>query len=107
MEKFVEFSLHEYMDMYPTQHVRTMKGENLEDIEKNSKEYAKLMTKQYSGGPTSFVKVMNKEEARQWIDKNIAEIGNNPDDIDKDWIKTVEGIFHSCYDLNNNQSINS
>lgn len=28
MERFVEFSLHEYMDMYPTQTVRTFKGEN-------------------------------------------------------------------------------
>ena len=34
MKRFVEFSLHEYMDEHPTQQVRIMEGENLEAIEK-------------------------------------------------------------------------
>lgn len=97
MKKFVEFSLHEYMDEYPTQQVRLMEGENLEAIENASKKYAEDITKMYSGGPTSFVKVWTREEAKNWINKNIAEIGENPSPEDKEWINTVEGAFYSCY----------
>ena len=57
MKRFVEFSLHEYMDEHPTQQVRIVESENLEAIEIISKEYAAGISKVYSGGPTSFVKV--------------------------------------------------
>ena len=97
MKKFVEFSLYEYMDEHPTQQVRIMEGENLEAIEKASKEFAADISKVYSGGPTSFVKVWTREEAKDWINKNIAEIGENPSSEDKEWINTVEEAFYSCY----------
>ena len=97
MKKFVEFSLHEYMDMYPTQQVRIMEGENLEAIKSASKEYAAGMSKVYSGGPTSFVKVWTKEEAREWIDRNKAQIGEDPSSEDKEWINSIEDIFYTCY----------
>ena len=84
MKRFVEFSLHEYMDEYPTQKVRIMEGENLEAIEKASKETTENVSKIYSGGPTSFVKVWTREEAKDWINKNIAEIGENPSSEDKE-----------------------
>ena len=97
MKKFVEFSLHEYMNMYPTQEVRIMEGENLEAIESASKEFAAGMSKVYSGGPTSFVKVWTKEEAREWIDRNKAQIGEDPSSEDKEWIDGVEDAFYTCY----------
>ena len=97
MKKFVEFSLHEYMDMYPTQQVRVMEGENLEAIKSASKEFAASMSKVYSGGPTSFVKVWTKEEAREWIDRNKAQIGKDPSSEDKEWIDNVEDAFYTCY----------
>ena len=97
MKKFVEFSLHEYMDMYPTQQVRIMEGENLEAIKSASKEFAAGMSKVYSGGPTSFVKVWNKEEAREWIDTNKAKIGEDPSDEDIEWLEFVEKAFYICY----------
>lgn len=65
MKRFVEFSLHEYMDEHPTQQVLIMEGKNLEAIENTSKEYAADISKVYSGGSTSFVKVWTKEEARE------------------------------------------
>lgn len=99
MKKFVEFSLHEYMDMYPTQQVRIMEGENLEAIKSTSKEFAASMSKVYSGGPTSFVKVWTKEEAREWIDRNKAQIGKDPSSEDKEWIDSVEDAFYTCYIL--------
>lgn len=97
MKKFVEFSLHEYMDEHPTQQVRIMEGENLEAIESTSKEYAAGISKVYSGGPTSFVKVWTKEEAREWIDRNKSQIGEDPSSEDKEWIASVEDAFYTCY----------
>ena len=97
MKRFVEFSLHEYTDEHPTQQVRIMEGENLEAIESTSKEYAAGISKVYSGGPTSFVKVWTKEEAREWIDRNKAQIGEDSSSEDKEWIDSVEGAFYTCY----------
>ena len=97
MKRFVEFSLHEYMDEYPTQHVRIMEGENLEAIEKASKETAENVSKLYSGGPTSFVKVWNKKEARECIDTNKAKIGEDSSDEDIEWLEFVEKAFYICY----------
>ena len=97
MKRFVEFSLHEYMDEHPQKQVRIMEGENLEAIEVEAKAWAKQMTELYSGGPTSFIKVWTKEEAREWIDKNKAQIGENPSSEDKEWIDSVEDAFYTCY----------
>ena len=97
MKRFVEFSLHEYMDEHPTQQVLIMEGKNLEAIESTSKEYAADISKVYSGGSTSFVKVWTKEEAREWIDKNKAQIGKDPSSEDKEWINSIEDIFYTCY----------
>ena len=97
MKRFVEFSLHEYMDEHPTQQVLIMEGKNLEAIESTSKEYAVDISKAYSGCPTSFVKVWTKEEAREWIDRNKAQIGEDPSSEDKEWINSIEDIFYTCY----------
>lgn len=97
MKKFVEFSLHEYMDEHPTQQVRIWEGETIEAIKVEAIAWAKQMTELYSGGPTSFIKVWTKEEAREWIDKNKAQIGENPSSEDKEWIDSVEDAFYTCY----------
>lgn len=97
MKRFVEFSLYEYMDEHPTQQVLIMEGKNLEAIESTSKEYAADISKVYSGGSTSFVKVWTKEEAREWIDRNKAQIGEDPSSEDKEWINSIEDIFYTCY----------
>ena len=97
MKRFVEFSLHEYMDEHPTQQVLIMEGKNLEAIESTSKEYAADISKVYSGGSTSFVKVWTKEEAREWIDRNKTQIDEDPSSEDKEWINSIEDIFYTCY----------
>lgn len=99
MKKFVEFSLHEYMDKFPRQQVRVWEGETIEAIKTEAKAWAKQMTELYSGGPTSFVKVWTKEEAREWIDRNKAQIGEDPSSEDKEWIDSVEEAFYTCYIL--------
>ena len=96
MERFVEFEIHEYMDMYPEKGVRTFIGETEEEIETTAKAWAENMNKNYSGGTTRIIKVMSSEEARAYLDAEIAKI-KNPDDGDKEWIEKVNSLYTSCY----------
>lgn len=96
MEKFCRFLTHEYMDESPCIHMRTFKGETLEDVENNARNWASEMTKDYSGGPTTFVKVLTKEEAREWIDSEWNSI-HGPNEFDLDWLNRVNTIYDECY----------
>lgn len=91
------FKVHDYMDMYPSDYVRTFKGGTLEDIIKVAKEYVKHMNANYSGGTTSFVKVMTKEEAETWIDKELA-IAKRHNEPYEDWLSNVTELLYKCYE---------
>ena len=97
MELFCEFSVHEYMDEYPRKHVQTFLGETKEDIEKNAREYASQMTLAYSGGPTTFIKVMNKEEAEAHIKDVIAYEDAHPQEDSEEFKQEMWNIFYRCY----------
>lgn len=97
MELFCEFSIHEYMDEHPRKHVQTFLGETEEDIEKNAKEYASQMTLAYSGGPTTFIKVMNKEEAEAHIKDVIAYEDAHPQEDSEEFKQEMWNIFYRCY----------
>ena len=100
MKKFVEFSLHEYMDEHPTQQVRTWEGETIEAIEADARAWAKQMTELYSGGPTSFIKIWDFNDANSWFIKELKAIGNNPDSVDKEWIENTQKALEECYPEN-------
>ena len=97
MELFCEFSVHEYMDEHLRKHVQTFLGETKEDIEKNAKEYASQMTLAYSGGPTTFIKVMNKEEAEAHIKDVIAYEDAHPQEDSEEFKQEMWNIFYRCY----------
>ena len=97
MEKFCRFELHEYMDMYPQEKVVTFKGETEEEIVSNAQKWASDMTKNYSGGPTRFIKVMSAEEAKVHIDKQIAYEHNHWQDDSEDWIEELNRLYNKCY----------
>lgn len=63
MKKFVEFEVYEYMDMYPSKVIRIFEGVNFYEIQSAAISWAKEMTDTYSGGPTRFVKILDKSEA--------------------------------------------
>lgn len=96
MEKFVKFEIHDYMDMYPGFTVITFKGNNLDEIRANAISYANHMNENYSGGTTKFVKVMSANEAREYLDEQIASI-INPDSADKEWIEDMNNLYTKCY----------
>lgn len=50
----------------------------------------------YSGGGTTFVKVLSASEAREYLDKEIAKI-SHPDSADKEWIEKVNNLYNKCY----------
>ena len=97
MELFCEFSVHEYMDEHPRKEVRTFIGESEEVIENNAKKWAKEMTIRYSGGPTTFVKVMNKEEAEAHIKDICAYEDAHPQPDSEEWKQEMWNLFYKCY----------
>lgn len=97
MEKFCEFRLHEYMDMYPTTHVRTFIADSLNEIEVRAKKYAQRMNGNYSGGTTTFIKVMNAEEARKHLDNIIADEKRHWQSDSQSWIDSMEELYSKCY----------
>ena len=101
MKRFVEFSVHEYMDMYPCKEIATIEGNTIEDIEAKAKEYAAYMSEWYSG-PTSFVKILTKDEIRKWIDSkwNNIILNREPDTFDINWKDIIESDFKEIYPNN-------
>ena len=97
MELFCEFSVHEYMDEHPRKEVRTFIGESEEDIESKAKEWATQMTLAYYGGPTTFIRVMNKQEAEAHIDELIAYEDANPQPDSEEFKQEIMSIFNKCY----------
>lgn len=105
MEKFVEFSVHEYMDMHPHKEITTIKGESIEEIKENAVKHAKRMTEVYSGGPTSFVKILSREEAAEYLANEFKEclldtVWPDEDNIEDALKVTSENninLFFDCY----------
>lgn len=89
VQRFVLFITHDYMDRYPSNEVRVIKGETLEEVEKNAKGYADHMNKVYSGGTTTFKEVFDMDKAIQYLNKNIGMDWDNDANIAK--------LFEQCY----------
>lgn len=100
MKRFVEFSLHEYMDEFPRQQVRTWEGDTIQAIEAEAKAWAKQMTELYSGGPTRFIKVWNFNEANKWFINELKSIGDDRDASDEEWIENAKKALEECYPEN-------
>lgn len=99
MRKFVEFEIHEYMDMYPRSSYRAME-------ESEAQNFADHMNKNYSGGTTRFVRVLTKEEAIQHTLNEIRSVVKRPtvttsngslDSVDVEFITRLLEELEKCY----------
>lgn len=99
MKKFHIVETHDYMDFHPRQRVICMEESQIKD-------WCKEMNMSYSGGTTTFVKTMSKEEALSHCIDEIDKIINNPivsrdngdlDSIDVEDIKKVINLFKQSY----------
>jgi hypothetical protein len=103
MKRFCEFSLHDYMDLKPREEILMFAGNSSEDIVKICKEYAEHMNTIYSGGTTTFVKVLSKEEAKLWVNE-IAQRELLSDDSEE-LITSIKNKFKECYGEENTINI--
>jgi hypothetical protein len=97
MELFVKYEKHDYMDMYPVVEVRTFIGENPTDIECKAKEWVSYMNRNYSGGTTRFIKILNYEEAYNWCAELEEKEYNNPQEDSEEFITKIWNLFNKCY----------
>lgn len=100
MEKFCEFQIHEYMDLYPEKYVRTFIADDESAIGTEARMWAKRMNENYSGGTTTFVCVMSAEEARAYAEGLIKEEMDNPRDDSGEFIDHVKRLYNKCYEEN-------
>lgn len=100
MEKFCEFQIHEYMDMYPEKYVRTFIADDEDAIRTEAIKWADYMKHNYSGGTTSFVCVMSAEEARAYAESLIKEEMDNPRDDSKEFTDHIKNLYNKCYKEN-------
>ena len=97
MEKFCLFKVHEYMDMYPSDHVQTMIAEDEEAIKKEAIRFAQHMNQNYSGGTTRFIKVRTKEEAEAHV-KSICDYEDkHPQPDSEEFKQEMWNLFYKCY----------
>jgi len=89
-EKFQEFSVHDYMDMYPRQEVRVMTKEQ-------AIEFADHINKNYSGGTTKYVGEMNYAQAFEHTVRMVRQELTNTRDDSLDFITNVCEKFINCY----------
>ena len=97
MELFCKFSVQSPMDMYPTNHVRTFIADSEESIREAAIKWADQMNHMPCSEHTTFVKVMNKEEAEAHINDVIAYEDNHPQEDSEDFKKEMISIFNRCY----------
>jgi len=110
MKKFVEFEVYEYMDMYPSKEIKIFEGANLIEIQSKAISWAREMTNVYSGGPTRFVKILDKSEAIELLISDYRKClmdTSSPDEINiKETLKVTSEnnikSFFECYGRNSN-----
>lgn len=99
MKKFHVIQIHDYMDMYPRKQVICLEEDKIQD-------WCKEMNLAYSGGTTTFVRTMEREEALSHCIDEIGKILNNPivskdngdlDSIDVQDIKKVIKLIKQAY----------
>ena len=100
MRIFVEFEVHDYMDMYPRSSFSAME-------ESEAQGFADYMNKNYSGGTTRLVRVLTKEEATQHVLNEIKDVINlikklyeelkdiPAEDLQKEFIGKLAEIIHN------------
>lgn len=97
MELFCEFSVQSPMDMHPTKHVRTFIADSEDSIREAAIKWADQMNHMPCSEHTTFVKVMNKEEAEAHIKDVIAYEDAHPQEDSEEFKKDMLDILHRCY----------
>lgn len=111
MKRFCKFTIHEYMDMHPSYITRLFEGKEESEIKATAVEWASEMTKIYSGGPTTFIKILNREEAAEFLTKEFKAClmdtcWPDEDNIEEALKVTSENnikLFFECYGRNSNK----
>ena len=98
MQKFCEFSLHEWMDEFPQKKVHVFMGDTLESIETKCKVFAADLSRNYSGGPTKFIKIMNAEEAKAFVEEKCAYEDAHPQEDSEEFKTNLKKLWSECYE---------
>ena len=97
MELFCKFSVQSPMDMYPTNHVMTFIADSEDSIREAAIKWADQMNHMPCSEHTTFVKIMNKEEAEAHVKSVCDYEDKHPQPDSEEWKQKVWNLFYKCY----------
>ena len=101
MELFCKFSVQSPMDMHPTNHVRTFIADSEDNIREAAIKWADQMNHMPCSEHTTFVKVMNKEEAEAHIKEVCDYEDQHPQEDSNEFKDKIVSLFNKCYNESN------
>lgn len=97
MKRFVQIEFWYYMDAKPFVDTRVFNGEDETEILSNAHEFVELMKSTWSSGTTKLLGILNKEDAKKFIDKQIAKEKSNWKDDSLGFIVKISKTYEECY----------
>lgn len=94
MKRVCKFSVHDYMDMYPSDAYYVFAGENEDEILDKAKGFETHMKENYSGGTTTFVKFLSNEETEKLYNDSIKSLRDSGSDEDLMRADEIEKELH-------------
>lgn len=88
----------DYMDPKPSLDVRPFEGVSLEDIESKAKAFEAHMKKMPWSGTTKFIKVLDKKEAKEFIEKQIEKEVSKWQEDSLSFINHITKSYLDCYE---------
>ena len=101
MEKFVAIEYWDYMDMHPNTEVRTFIGDDEKSLKENVDDFVAHMKSHWCSGTTRLIGIMTAEEAKKYIDEQIAKEHQNWQDDSQEFIDRITNLYKKCYETEN------
>ena len=98
MKRFVEIEYWDYMDMCPRTEVKVFEGSDEENLEKNVNDFVAHMKSHWCSGTTRLIGILSKDEAKKWLDEQVAKEHQNWQNDSAEFIDKISGLFLECYE---------
>lgn len=98
MKRFVQIESWYYMDLHPSVDTQVFSGENEEEISSNAHKFVEDIKSTWCSGTTKFLGILNKDEAKKFIDEQIAKEKSNWQEDSQEFIDKITKTYQECYE---------
>ena len=97
MERFVEIEYWDYMDAKPRTEVRTFEGDDEICLKDHVNHFIRHMKDNWCSGTTRLIGIMTAEQAKAFVDKQIAKEHQNWQSDSQEFIDNITNLYNRCY----------